>query len=104
PPTDRTLFRPPAVRPGAGLTSAPPQEDVVIRINRLGALAAVVVAAGFAGQASAQVIYRDRWVDQQEAKLRAEYQRDMQQQRMREQQQRMREQQDRMRFDMSDRM
>jgi hypothetical protein len=102
-------------------TSAIPQEDVVIRISRLGLLA-VVAAAGFAAPMRAQVTRdscfytrdecearaRDRaremeerlrrqaderWAREQEAKFRAEYQRE----RMQDQQLRMRDQQSRVR-------
>jgi len=45
----------------------------VIRINRLGVLAAIA-AIGYAAPVSAQVVYRDRWMEQQEAKIRAELQ------------------------------
>src|ERR1043165_8845879 len=92
---------------GEGQAPAPPQEDVVIRINRLGVVFGLAAVA-YAAPATAQVIYRDRWADQQEAKIRADYERERsmraQQDRMRDQQARMREQQDRMRDQMQVRM
>jgi hypothetical protein len=82
------------------------QEDVVIRINRL-AFVAAVATAGFAAPVSAQVGYRDRWMEQQEAKIRAELQSltsQAQRNRMRDEQDRFRDpmriQQERMRDQM----